>query len=283
MPLDLGLEVPEKPKEEKKETKPITDDEAKTMIDRAENREYSSFMCCLVVGQDDTGKTGIVMDYCSNLPKKTLVLDLDLGSYEVKSTYHKEDKNIIIPNDIMVMEKTEKDIVINYEKTITNLKALVKYVKDHHNEYSAIIVDGISTLLKYAEYIMRIDKSIAPDGGVQLRYWIQRNKTFIEFLEAVKSVTGVDKFFIGHEDFIVGDEAASVKVKTNQMIHQRIICKKIKEQGADKKPTGNILYTATIDKSKYNLKKQGKEYTFATVPKEGEPTWNIKGIFEGLK
>lgn len=269
--MDLGIEVPKKSQE-----KEVPSD-IKNILKEAENRDYQNFMCCLVIGQDDTAKTGIVLDYCSKLPKKTIVLDVDLGAYEVKTMYHKDSKKIIIPGNILVMDKTTGDI--SYEETLKIMRQIVNEIKENSQEYSAIVVDGISTLLKYAEYLMRIEKNIAPDGGVNLRYWIQRNKRFIEFLESVKSIPNIDKFFIGHEDFIIGEEAASVKVKTNQAVHQRVICTK----ETDKK-TGTVTFKARVDKSKYNLKKQGKEYIIAIVPQEDEPTWNGSGkLFEGLK
>jgi hypothetical protein len=285
MAVDLGVEVPKNSKKEEEgkletpqEKKVVSIFSAEEAVKKASNREYQNFICALVAGQDDTGKTGIVLDYASRQPKKTLVIDVDLGAYEVVAAYHGKEKKIIVPEGIIVKD--------DYKQTIDNMVALITYVKDHKEEYSVFVMDGLSTLLKYCEYIMRIEKNISADGGVSLRYWVERNKKFIEILEYIKSIQGIDKFFIAHEDFITSEETAAVKIKTNQMIHQRIICKKIKEKdgiGKDAKPTGNIYFEATIDKSKYNLEKQGKAYIFAKVPKTGKPTWNIEGIFEGLK
>ena len=155
-----------------------------------------------------------------------MIIDLDGGNLPIWKTYHKDNTNLIV-FDPFEYTADKSDIVPNYQKMIAKIKAVLMYVKNHHEDYSCVVLDGLSTLLKFCEYLMRLDKQIAPDGGVNLRYWLQRNKRFAEVIDYMKSIPNVDKFFIGHEDFIMKDEAAAVKAKTNQMIHQRIICKKI--------------------------------------------------------
>jgi len=280
--IDFGVKMPTKPKEAKEVSAVFSDEDIETIIKDAENKVPSNNLVCLVIGQDGSGKTGIVMDYLETLPKKSIIIDVDGGCEPLKASYHKGSKKVIII-DPVEMKTTEKDVEFDYNKTVAKIKAFIKYVKDNKDNFSAIVIDGISTGLKMCEHQMRIDKHIAPDGGVQMRYWIQRNKRFTEMLDAAKSIQGIDKIFIGHEDFIVKEDAAAVKTKTNQMIHQRIICKKDVEKNTQKMPTGNVKFSALIDKSKYNLAIEGNTHVFATKDKEGKTTWDAKPIFEGLK
>jgi hypothetical protein len=269
-------------KESESKGKLFSDVEIKKMIDDAQNIavEQPCFNC-LILGTDGTGKSGIVMDYCSKQTKNSVFIDVDGGDTPLKNSFFKDKKNIIVINPLEV-EMTAKDVIIDYPKTISKVKAIIKYVNDHSNEFSAIVLDGISTLLKYAEYTMRIDKNLTADGGVQLRYWINRAKTMTEIFEQMK-LTPIDKFYIGHEDLILQGtknpaiKDPAVKQKINQLIYQRIICKKT--QSADGKLT---TFTAIIDKSKYSLAKEGTETVFATV-NNGKAVWDIKNLFDGLK
>lgn len=227
----------------------------------------------LILGEDGAGKSGIIVHYIAKLPKKTIIIDLDGGNSPLIQSYYKDNKNLIVINPIEILVGTT-DVEIDYKKTMAKIKAIVKYVKDHEELYSAIVLDGLSTLLKYAEYQTRIEKSIAPDGGMQLRYWLNRNKIFLEVLEIMKSIN-LDKFFIGHKDLILkSDTDSSVKQKLNQMIHQRILCERRVELGV-------VSFIAKIDKSKYNINLEGKEFEFARV-EGGKSIWKADELFKGL-
>ena len=271
---------PEVGKVEAKTSAVFTEDDIKGLLDGALKRQLSEHEVagfnCLILGADGTGKSGIVLSYLAKKPKKSVIIDLDRGVEPVYEAYHRgNDKLIIVP--VLEMTRTEDDIILDYRKTLVKLKGIIKYVAKHHDEFSGICIDGISSLLKNAEYIMRIDKHIAPDGGVSMRYWIQRNKIFTEILEAVKNIKNIDRFYIGHEDFVMKEDAAAVKAKTNQMIHQRIMCKKVEDKNV-------VKFVAKIDKCKYNLSLEGTEYTFGTVNKETkETTWRATQVFKGLR
>ncbi len=123
----------------------------------------------------------------------------------------------------------------------------------------------------------RLEKNIAPDGGVQTRYWLLRNKLFIETLEQLKSLP-CDTFLIAHEDFILnplGDNA-SVKEKTNAMVWQKIRCER-------KVSPNEIQFVATIDKSKYRVESEGREMIFCTVNKTTkEVKWDTTEVLKSL-
>jgi len=245
------------------------------------SRGYSQYKtCCLVYGLDGTGKTGIVLDYLTEQEKKDghkiVVLDLDGGAIPLLK-YH-DEKNIIIKNP-MEINKIEGQTNIDYNMTMERIRATIDVVHDdiEKEKIKAVVLDGVSTLLKHAEYQMRIDKNITADGGVQLRYWVQRNKLFIEILEQIKALP-CDKFFVSHEDFILDDKEnpSAVKSKTNQMMFQKIRCERV--VGKDK-----VVYSATIDKSKYNVNSEGQKFEFLTVEKEKkEFKWEAQKVFELL-
>ena len=281
--IDFGLTLPNKNEEIKAPVQIFSEKDIEEIIKQSTERKATKKLVCLVIGQDNTAKTGVVFEYLEGLEKPSLVIDVDGGCEPSKASYHANSDKIIIV-DPVEMITTETDVEIDYHKTIAKVKAIIKYAKIHHEKYSAIVIDGVSTLLKFAEYLMRIDKNLAPDGGVQMRYWIQRNKRFTEILDAAKSIPQIDKIFIGHEDFIVGKDAAAVKVKTNQMIHQRIICRREIEKDEKGKSVGNgnVTFKAIIDKSKYNMLMEGKQYEIGGT-KEGKVHWSAKQVWEGLK
>lgn len=253
------------------------DDETIKSIISTTNSTSNGCLNMLVLGGDGTGKSGIVVDYCSNLPRTTLIIDLDGGNMPLIKSYHKDNKNLKVINPLQTKESID-GTEIDYKKTMAFIKALVRYTKSNYTEFSAIVLDGLSTLLRHAEYQMRIDKNINLDGGVNQKYWLNRNKNFIEILELIKSIDdSVHKFYIGHEDFIVDvndPKTAAVKLKTNQLIHQRVECSRRKDMG-------NVEFVANITKSKYQSNKEGKEVKFCIVS-DGKVKWNTKDIFDGL-
>lgn len=247
--------------------------EIEKLVEDSKTQEIKATMNCLVIGSDGSGKSGIVLDYCNGLTKPTLVIDLDGGCLPLVYQYYKGSKKFLIPPILETMV-TPDGIDIDYIKTMAKIKGLIKYGIEHQTEYSAIVLDGLSTLLKFAEYQSRIEKNIAIDGGMQMRYWIVRAKVFTEIVEIMKSAQFVDRFYIAHEDLVATKDSAAVKQKLNAMVHQRIVCRKEDNLGV-------VKFIAKIDKSKYNLALEGKDFTFATVSGD-KTTWDVGKIFEHL-
>lgn len=288
--MDLDLDMPETEDNETLETAKLsgktsaktgkgghyvfTDGEIESII--SESREVMKASACftmLVLGPDGTGKSGIVLDYLSNQEKPSLILDLDGGCGPLITSYYKDNPKVIVINPTQNDERGD----IDYDKTLSFILGVIRYLKHNENykKYAGVVLDGISSFLTATEYLMKIDHNIAIDGTVKYRYWMNRNKKFLETCELIKSIPVMDKFYIAHEDFITDDDSAKVKLKLNRLIHQRIICRKIVD-GDD------ILFKAKIDKSKYDLRLEGKEYKFAKV--SGEiAKWNCGKIFKGLK
>lgn len=270
--VEWNVDVGKTSAETKKDSALFSDKDIKAMIDEGKNIDLRPVMNTLVIGADGSSKTGIVLDYCSKLDKPTIILDLDNGVLPLIGAYYKDSKKFILPR---ILETTVKDndVDIDYIKTMARIKVLIKYAIEHQNEFGAIVLDGMSTLLKYSEYQSRMERNIAPDGGMQMRYWMIRNKLFLEIVEIMKSANNLDKFYIAHEDLIASEEGAAVKRSLNAMVHQRIICSRTDN-------LGKVTFTAKIDKSKYNLGLEGKVFTIATA-ENGKTSWKVN-VFDEL-
>lgn len=264
------------------------EDIGKYMLSEVEEDDYEQLLCVMMYGKDGTAKSGIMLDYLNDQDlkdgKRAVVIDLDGGNIPLLIKHHKERCHkagrklkdaYIVKNPLFEAE----DGSFDYAKTFERINKIIKWVKANHKEYNIkfLTFDGLSTALKHAEQQMRLDKHLAADGGVQLRYWLVRNKMFIETLEHIKALP-ISKFFIAHEDFVLktGEENSAVKEKTNAMMHQKIRCDRVKT------PTG-IKFQATIDKNKYSTAVEGKIYTICEVDNDQDTyKWNSDKLFKEL-
>lgn len=281
------------------------------ILNEVRESKPTSCMNCLVLGLDGTAKSGIVLSYIAKLPKESVVIDLDGGDLPLKIKYHK-DTNILVWNPLQTKINNDGsgtvEAVIDYKGTMTAIRSMLVYVKENHEKFSAVVLDGLSTLMKHAEYQLRMEKNIKLDGDVSPKYWTSREKYFIETIEFMKSIPIIDKFYIGHDDFIIPKEIEELdmskyrkdvknkyptdskkqlgellkipmlKRKLNQTVHQRIICSKIDTDNA-------VYFVAKVDKSKYDIIKEGVEIVFGEVNKADKKLvkWNCDEIFGGLK
>lgn len=247
--------------------------------------------CAMIYGEDGTGKTGLALSTLTDQDvadgKQIIIVDLDSGNLPLLLEHH-EDK--LAAGSIRYIDPVQWDYdqdgnpVLDYKKTFAMINAIAVAAKKRwqkDQKIKAIIFDGGSKLLKYSEQQMRLEKALKADGGVQTRYWLIRNKMFLETLELYKSLP-FDKYFIFHEDFIpfvsTGDKKfASVKLQTNQMMFQKIFCERV-----DSGP--KVEYRATIHKSKFDITKEGKMIVFGEVNKKDEEyTWNPSKVIRELR
>ena len=246
--------------------------------------------CCMIYGADGTGKSGLALSTITNQDvkdgKQVVVVDLDNGNLPLILEHHRDKQAagaIKYQNPSVWGEDSTGSPILDYKKTMDIINAIAIASKDEWEDkqnVKAIIFDGGSKLLKFSEQQMRLEKHLTPDGGVQTRYWLVRNKMFLETLELYKSLP-FDSYFIFHEDFI-GDltadqKLASVKIQTNQMMFQKIRCERL-----DVGP--RVEYVATIDKSKFDLTKEGKRIKFAEVNKKDETyEWHPNRVIRELR
>jgi hypothetical protein len=245
----------------------------------------NSKICCLIYGADGTGKSGIVFDYLTADDIKQgysmWIIDLEGGCAPLQKTYH-ENKPIVVINPLVTFEDPKSGTQIDYLKTFSKINAIIRYINTNYEKLKikAIVFDGLSTALAFAEAQMRLEKNIDPDGGIQLRYWLARNKLFIECLEQIRAITGVAKFFIAHENFVISDDpnkkTSSVVSKTNSMMIQKLHCQRVAM------PNTTEFY-CTFDKNKYSVTSEGVKLKFCEVHKsEKAYKWNTQEIFKLL-
>lgn len=243
--------------------------------------------CCSVFGDESSGKTGVVMDYCATLPKQTLFIDIDLCCKPIKDNFHKDNKKILVPNMFKgVTSNIKNKEVFNPDLLISRVNSFIRYVDNNSDKFSAIVFDGLSPYLTCCEKTMKMENNMTIEGGVTLNYWRRRDELFTETINLMKSIP-IHKFFIGHEDFIKPKELIKivdnlgiernkdfpmVKMQMWSSVFQIILCK-----NKDKK------YTAIIYKSKFNDGglKVFKEYIFGEFI-DNKFVWDTKGIFEGF-
>jgi hypothetical protein len=84
-----------------------------------------------------------------------------------------------------ILNKYGKEVDIRDEEGIINktiaVTSAIKSLIDDGFKIKGVIVDGVSFLLEYAEAKMRLERNIAPDGGVNMLVWKVRNQFFREF------------------------------------------------------------------------------------------------------
>jgi len=240
--------------------------------------------CMLLYGSDGTGKSGIVLSYPLVDDELMLVVDLDGGCGPLLSKYHSAKlKNIVVVNPLSYVKNAENgDVFVDYKLTLEKIKSAILYVQRHHQDkkFKAVCFDGMSTLLKIAEYQMRSEKNVTPDGGMGQRYWIIRGKIFTEIIEQIKALP-IDKFFIAHENFMMPDETSKkvslVVAKANQMMFQKVRCERVDDGES-------IVFTATVDKSKYNASLEGRSIDFLKVDKKsGALNWSGESVLERFR
>ena len=249
-----------------------------------------SKICCLLYGADGTAKTGIVFSYLTDQDvldgKQLWVIDLDGGGLPLKLAYHKaRDKNLVVINPLETCE-TDEGTMIDYRKTFAKTRAIIEYVKQNweKEKIKAIVFDGLSTALYHAEQQMRVEKNLDVDGGVQQRYWISRNKLFLETIELIKRLP-IARFFIAHENFIIpaaGEKSdvtkppSQVVAKTNAMMIQKVRCSRIVT-------SSTVEFIAVIDKNKYNVGTEGSRIEVCKVNKGDKSfVWKANEVIKVL-
>jgi len=243
---------------------------------------YKGKKVCMVLGEDGVGKTGLVLDYLAKKLKadktaNVVYVDLDDGASVLVDKFHKEVADQIRIIRPIQVTKTETKVEIAYKKTVDWISAIADYVDRNLEKKNiiAFVFDGLSTLLTFAERQMRIEKNINADGGVNTKFWLIRNKVFEEMMMTVKQIN-CDSFFIGHTDFVLTESSASIKIKTNAMMYQRIICKKEVLEG-----DGEYKLVGIVNKAKGSPLKENSKATF--MQKKGDKfKFDTDKIFEGL-
>lgn len=242
---------------------------------------FFSKKVCMVLGEDGTGKSGLVMHHIAEQLKKdptatAVVLDLDQGCGPLMEHYQDIADRLIVKDPIAYsIEDDGNEVKINWIKLMSVIMKTVDTINKNREQLNVkfFVLDGLSKLLEIAENQMRLDTHKTVDQGVQTMYWKKRKEYFFRVLDVMKSLP-IDTFYIGHTNFILSDGSAAVQTQTNAMVWQRIICSKEEKEGVTK-------LVAKITKSKLNPLKENAEVPFMIL-KDGQVKFNSTKVFEGL-
>lgn len=258
-----------------------------------EDTTLESKLVLMLLGSDGVAKSGIALDYLTDediaAGKRAMIIDLDGGNVPLLIAHHKERVEAAgrkLSDAYLVKNPLAEDDEgnIDYEGTYRNVREAIYLAKHawHDLNLKYVVFDGLSTALKHAENQMRVEKNLDADGGVQMRFWLVRNKLFLEMLEQLKGLP-ISSMFIAHEDFILKplEDNSSVKEKANAMVHQKVLCERVED-----KANKQIVFRATVTKSKYRADSEGSRFNICVVDKSGEGestvTWGTKDLYEAL-
>ena len=269
----------------KPEPQTYSDGQVKEWLEKNNSSDHSS-ICMVLYGHDGVCKTGVALD-CYDKDeegsplepdKKIVVFDLDGSAGPIADGYHYMHPNMIVRDPTVLMENGEIDYVSSYNKCL----ALMKYLLTHEKELNlhAVVFDGLDTLLKWCEYVMRYeDLKMDPDTQIKDSWqWSRRNRRYLTIVLNLKRLH-CEKYFTTHfkEQKEWASEGKSKVLRTKSVTPDwekstpGIMFQKVLLERKDVQ--GEVLFEAKVEKSKGKLALEGASYTVATVKGEKE-TWN---------
>ena len=244
--------------------------------------DVGSSICAMLVGLEDSLKSGIAMDCRSKKQIKNhevvFVLDLDNANLPLWKDHWDSTDDIRLVNPA-VMKTTKQDdgsekMEIDYDRTIQRINQFIFKVSAAESsgeiKVAGFVLDGIDKLLKSSEQTMRTQLELDVDDGVSYQYWNIRNKLFTDVLFSAKSLNCA-KYFVTHlktyqkkkDDKVVKEwEDGDWEKHTPNEMWQIIDC--AKDMGAD----GITEYTAKIREFKGRPELLGKTFTIMKVDAE---------------
>lgn len=248
--------------------------------------DIGSSICAMLVGLEDSLKSGIAMDCRSKKQienhEVVFVLDLDNANLPLWKDHWDSTDDIRLVNPA-VMKTTKQDdgsekMEIDYDRTIQRINQFIFKVSAAESsgdiKVAGFVLDGIDKLLKSSEQTMRTQLELDVDDGVSYQYWNIRNKLFTDVLFGAKSLKCA-KYFVTHlktyqkkkgpkgkEEVVKEWEDGDWEKHTPNEMYQIIDCSK--EMGAD----GITEYTAKIREFKGRPELLGKTFTTMKVDAE---------------
>jgi hypothetical protein len=239
-------------------------------------------------GFDGTGKTGVAMD-CRNeedikLNKNVIVIDLDGAAGPLKTKFYHKDEHMIVIDPISLTPDGEIDYVTSHNKTL----AIIRYITEHEEELNlkAVLLDGLDTLLKNCEYVMRYeDLKVDPMTQIKDQWqWQNRNRHYFTIIVLLKHLK-CDKYFTTHLKGLKKYKGGALSVdgyapdwqdRTPGMLFQKILL--------ERKSIGDkVIFVATIEKAKGALGLEGRKYEFATVQGANIQWTGLQEMFDEVR
>ena len=179
------------------------------MLKPKKSEDLNSSICAMLVGQEDSLKSGIAIDCRSKKQiedgEVVFVVDLDNANTPIWKDHWDASENIRLVNPAVMKSVTQDDgsekLEIDYDRTIQRINQFIFKVSEAEKtgsiKLAGFVFDGVDKLLKSSEYTMRTQKELDIDDGVSYQYWNIRNKLFSDVIFSVKSLK-CPKYFITH-------------------------------------------------------------------------------------
>ena len=256
--------------EDREKPKTYSSADAAAIIDGAGKDIEESAICAVFYGHDGTGKSGVCLDCRTKEERKekkqVIVIDLDGSAGPLKMKYFANDDTIKVIDPIELLPDGNIDYVSTYNKIL----AVIRYIRENEAKLNlaAVVLDGLNSLLKVCEYVMRYENlKVDPDVQIKDRWqWAIRNRKYLVPVILIKRLH-CRKFFTTHlkelKQYVGGqlihmDWVPDWEKSTPGIMFQRILMER-------KEVEGNVVFEATIKKAKGALHLEGKSFEIAKV------------------
>jgi len=282
-------------KEGAKKQKPLfTSADIARVVEQNKKVVAKSNICAVFYGVDGTGKTGAAID-CRTPEEikegwKVYVIDFDDGCAPLKYKYYDNDENLILLDPTYIGEDNKPDYVATYDKTLAIIKYILEQEKAGEN-IKAVVLDGLDSLLKTCEYVMKIeDLKIDPQAQITQSWeWGKRNSKYYTILLLLKRLKCY-KFYITHMKDLKkwtivpgsGERELSVvgskpnwQDQTPNMMFQKVLFTR-------EDSNGKVILKAKVEKCKTNISLEGKEVVIAEITKDKAKWYGIKDLLSQM-
>jgi len=263
--------------EKQKVVKTFSPQDVAGIIKDAGEDIVASNVCCVFYGHDGTTKSGVCMDCRTpeevKAGKQVIIIDLDGSASPLKVKYFKNDKNIKVIDPIEMLEDGNIDYISTYNKVL----AIVRYIRENEANLNlaAVVLDGLNTLLKTCEYVMRYENlKVDPDVQIHDRWqWAIRNRRYLVPVILLKRLH-CKRLFTTHlkelKQYVQGqlihlDWVPDWEKSTPGIMFQRVLLER-------REIKDNVEFIATVKKAKGALHLEGKTYKVAEVT-AGKTKW----------
>lgn len=282
-------------KEETPEPQVFSNTDVEGWLKKPAKRQVHSKLCAVLYGVDGVCKTGAAMDCYTEddmkAGKKIIVYDLDGSAGPIMDKYHdKWYDNIVIFDPIELTEKGEIDYVTTYNKIL----AMTKYLSEREDTLNlhAVVFDGLDTLLKICEYVMRYeDLKTDPDTQIKDSWqWQRRNRRYMTVVLLLKRLRCM-KFFTTHlkeeKEWEQSGTKRKLTVKGSHPDWEKstpgVMFQKISLQRIEVQENNEVIFEATIEKAKGALHLEGKKYTVARVQSGATKWFGLHEMYEEME
>jgi hypothetical protein len=277
--------------EQPNEPQTFTNKDVEQWLKPQKETQHSN-VCVVLYGQDGVGKSGAAIDCYTEEDiknnKKIVIFDLDGSAGPIVHKYHeKNGHNILLFDPTVLTPQGDIDYVTSYNKILAVTKYLVE--KEDELNLKAVVFDGLDTLLKICEYVMRYeDLKIDPDVQIKDAFnWSKRNRRYLTIVLLLKHLK-CDKYFTTHmKDVQIwkrGPEPGLEKIgekpdwekSTPGIMFQKVFLKRIQVDN-------QTSFEAIVEKAKGALDLEGSIHKVAEKTNDGFRWYGLKTLFDRFR